>query len=1114
MFTRVLFLLIILSISMFAKANNLYKVQGIDLDSADFYLFDILDENKLVARSVDAYFVNGNYYIAITPLFEALRLKYKLNSENLIVEVDGQSSTYTFSSELSLLQNDWLTDGVFTFINLETLKELFKTSLNVDTGLLSVSLSGHEFDFPYKSIQKQKKQRATRNIFYTPGRNKNKADQTVTIPDKYRLATAPNGFIKIDAIKKNDGEDSNVILQTVSDFLYHSTNVTVFQRDDETTSRVSLARYPQYKGDKILGVWDQYRFGDVYSRGSQLQDEAERGFGITFTGNKQSGQHENMVTSIAEDAPPGWEADLYHNNVYLKTVTVPNDGLLLFDDLTLNYGTNLFKIILYGPYGEEREITKNISAQKNALSAGSAAYTLRLIDQDTSMFDLSPEDVDFNTISAGVEYGVTDNWTLGTNLSFNQNEGNEAYSVKLKNQISLPSLLFENNFSYSGVGDYRQYTTLATSVLGNDSLSFNYRSEGGNELDDSYSFSSYYNLFKNGWLVNFGVAEDKDEDTKVQRISNRISKQLGLLSLTNVIDYSETSIFGARASGMFSIGGRINQDFRVTVNLPYDIKNEDPLLEETSVSFQYRYKDSNDNRHTFSLNNQSAFHDNNWTAKYNVAWIRKTHQFTFRSQYNSQDRWQLSAGLLFYFGFDYYNNRPVLSSKNIQNSGTLDVHAYLDRHMNGVPDILDYNLSNVGFSGNPKWMETATNDNGRARLFGAATGASHLKAVWQDGSNTINQDFTVYSHPGSVNKVNLPFYLTTELETSVFLDSNGEVLPLMNARVEAVNMSNGEVYESESDSDGYLLFEHLTPGYYEVQVSQSYLREKDFTTDVVGFTFHTSLKGGFIQLPSLTLMRIDSEQLREERLSPFELTHDNSDTIINTDDKNLIHLPPKGASVSPHSSEDIRNVKFYKVNRDVNMGELTDLEQVKSASSHKKLGLGKLNIELAKSSNKKAFSLFVGEFESIQMAKYSAELQGLSDAIIAKGISSTGQIIYRYELRSFSEEIEAREFAAENYKHGAFSIEVKDAAIDLSSGWVIQFAASSDKSDFTNLIEKMESIEYIYVARKVVNGDYWYCLISQVFNDKQKVQQYLDSIEFDGFLVEAKRYMDTVWRKN
>jgi hypothetical protein len=85
--------------------------------------------------------------------------------------------------------------------------------------------------------------------------------------------------------------------------------------------------------------------------------------------------------------------------------------------------------------------------------------------------------------------------------------------------------------------------------------------------------------------------------------------------------------------------------------------------------------------------------------------------------------------------------------------------------------------------------------------------------------------------------------------------------------------------------------------------------------------------------------------------------------------------------------------------------------------------------------------------------------------------------------------------------------------VQIESGWVIQFAAKKDQLNFETQLQALASLERLYIARKLVNGDYWNCLISHVFPTKSAAEEYLKTINISGFAVPSENFTDTIWSK-
>ena len=62
-------------------------------------------------------------------------------------------------------------------------------------------------------------------------------------------------------------------------------------------------------------------------------------------------------TVIEGNSLPGYEAELYRNNVLLDFQVVGDDGRFSFTDVPLQIGRNEIVVVQYGPQGQRREET-------------------------------------------------------------------------------------------------------------------------------------------------------------------------------------------------------------------------------------------------------------------------------------------------------------------------------------------------------------------------------------------------------------------------------------------------------------------------------------------------------------------------------------------------------------------------------------------------------------------------------------------------------------------------------------------------------------------------------------------------------------------------------------
>lgn len=1118
------FAFLLLSFSNVTSSETLNKLANIDFDQADFYLLDVSDEGVKVSPSIDSYVHRGDLFIAVTPLFEGLRLKYSLIGNKLSVSYAENTEEFSLLEE-EAIDGQWFYDGSFIFVKADLIEQWFSTRITSDTNTLKMNFSGHKTDFPYKTIKSQQKQRRLKNLVIdrSPSEPPKYSGAVITIEDEYRLATVPTGFANIEYKENDRNERYSASMQMEADLAYHSASITLNHNNEDTDSRVLFSRYPQYPGDKILGIWDTYSFGDLYLRQSTLTPGTSRGLGIDFSANVKGNFNENMTTSFSKTARPGWDADVYHNGVFLETRVVPADGLMEFNNLEVFYGANEFKIVLYGPFGEQETLIEQVSVRNNGLGQGDYSYGLSFKENDSSLLDIDPSEFDIDAIGGNFNIGLFDNWQIGLNVSLydinNPEGGSESY--RISNQLTFPGWFFQNNIAINP-NNITQASSLATSFLNNDNFILNYDSRANddeNQPDESI-LSARYNIKLGPTTNNISYENSEFSGLKTESLQYRFSYYNRYLNVTNSLNYTSRTGTEDRFSGVLNLTTNINRTLRLVASIPYEINGEETVDSEqitASVLYSYRHGDYN---HQLNASNSSFFEENRWSIGYNLAVNKPTHQLTLRTLYNSDDNWSLTAGVAINFGYDYFNNEMVFSSKTLRNAGSLDVHTYLDRQLNGIPDVLDYDLSGVTFSGGPSWDDVETNQDGQARLFGANNGITALSAQWQTGSSSVNNDYIIYSHPGSLQRVNLPFYLTTEVELFVVIANGSQALTLANVPLMADNIATGDSYAIDTDFDGYASFVDLLPGTYNIYVDKQFLKEKGLQAEIGGFEFTSPLRGGFVVLPNIELARSENGDIGKNHLQRVLLDEYNYEPLLNSENDKLIHLPPKGGMKAPYSSDKLGLAVFKEIKTQSTELERKELRRklAEAAQNANQLLPVQPNIDSPSSQSntidqnkKQTDDLSSPEIQTMdEFAPQNATVQISPMQPEAK--SSVAVQPIAVEEKQPAQRID-NDALVEVPTKELIEHPVISHKLDLSTGYVVQYAALKSLDIAKAMTKNYLNTERLYIARKVVKGQSYYCLISEVLADQRAVAQYLKTAEKDGFMVPATNYLETIWSK-
>lgn len=1110
-------LLFLICFSYLSQAEVLKQVP---LNEDDIILLDVAIGRNTLASSIDAYVYNNREMIAVDPLFDSLKLRYQILDNKL--SLWKKDTLYEFdlvehnNSETDITNEDgqgvWATDGFYFYLEISLFAQIFDVAFDVSLTQLLVTIDNAiptgrnaikpDYLFPVQQLALQTERRQM-DKFYNPT-SLEIQQHAITIADQYRIFTPPNGRVNLAA----DLDDHNFTgsAQLVSDLLYHSANLTLFKSDNtDTAASLSFSRFKSSPDDRILGLFDSYRFGDVSGVSNNLTTASNSGIGVGFQRAPDGYRRKNLETTIEEIAPPGWDAELFHNGVFLSSGVVPNDGRLIYENIPLYFGVNEFEIRLYGPYGEEEVIPNRINVRQNPLLEGEMAYSLNALDKNHRIFnDDSDEPYGLTNFGGSFSYGVNDRWQLGASFA-SLDEGEQQF-LSIKNALSFNNLLVENDLSVNQDGSYAQLTSLTGSLFYRDSYSIifetadNYASDTIEALNDKIiRFGANYSLPTSFVLTRFSADYRKTNDVTSYSFSNLLSKQLWGLSVNHTINYnwSKLNVNEGVSSPVESFAGSLNasgriSEFLISASLNYDPERSDPILESSTFNIRTRIKDPYENSHYlqaqyFPLNDNGQ----RWRLRHNVSWQHDDFYLTFATSYDSKDEWSVDLAIRFFLSYDHRNNQFLMDKELSVGSATLDVHSYLDRQVNGVPDVLDYDLADVTFSGNQRWAKFASNENGRTILPGVmANQAFPFSASWQEGSATVNNDYVVYTHPGAYVDVNMPFFLITDLTGFVIRVQGQSEVGLRNVKVILLGFDGKVLETTETDADGYYEFLSLAPDNYVVKVAPDYLREKGMTGDVVGINVVASGRGGFVELPSINLQRqVNENEFGAEEIQPFILDENNVDALVWDEDENI-------------------GRNYFTLPRK-NKGKLTaaySLTQGMPANTSENAE----EIELTTQSPQQR------QDENIVLSPVS-KFSSPTPEITNDGV----RVKPKESPTKFLPQIKFRQLTAVQNQAPPSIVEVNNGVpleqtettdnTELNKGWLIQFSANKNAVNRQNEINQFSAIGPLYLVEKnTLAGERLFCIVSDIFMTKESAVAALEKAGLNGWVADTSQYKNQV----
>jgi len=1153
--------IILLFLSFSSYADNTLKKVNVSED--DYVLLSLKLNDEPIDNSMDSYVIDEALFFPIEPLLTALGVRYKLKDNLLLIWKNETLFEYFLSDNVSLNTLSpaklWGDDGFNYYLSEKLVNQIFATEININLRTLSVNIKTSDYLFPYQIIQQQNKERlqAQYTGYYRKGGTATKRKVIdITIPDQYRLMTMPTGYLTASTQLDEKGNQSNIQASIVSDVLYHSAIVNVNKSSNEDIKGgVSFSKYKTSPENHILGVLDSYSFGDISYTGDATS-LSTGGVGIQLLRQEKDYRKQNSVITLSENAPPGWEAELYHNKRFISTVNVPETGLLIYNDIEVFYGENEFIIKLFGPYGEKDQIKTTYHLQNNTLGKNDFAFGAYALDPLNSVFNnsaISDESasLNFSNIGGNLDYGITDRWQVG--LSYSHRENNSQLNLEnshfvqdaltIKNALSFTGILVENHFSLNDDGGFLQKTTLMGNAIYNGSFnmlyesSHNYQTESVDSTIGDKNFDylriSYFNML--GQIpINLSFDKRKTQTSDTYSIRNTLSYNVDGLFFRNNLSYISTSIENDNFnfenntfSGAFSVAGALTDSLRISGTVNYEPEKSNPILDSSNINLNYTYHDPYDFRHYFSMNYAPLVKTSKWSASHNLAINVDQFQFGVVSRYAEDGRWSINANIRFFFGFDYHNNKMLFNNSLNTDSAQLNLHAYLDRHMNGVYDVLDYNLAGVTIPNIRQWDKLSTGENGKMIVPSVPVNQPFsFAAKWKDGAQMGMNNYTLYTHPGARVDVNMPLYLTTEFTGFISILRRGIEIGAKGLTVDLLGADGSILKSAVTDEDGYYEFVNIAPDNYIVKVNQQSLRENELSSDVIGFNLALSSIGGYLELPAIFLERTDEIleesvvilSIGENEVEPILWDENESKQVnyFNMPTKSTINVDPNLPVLPPKKSieKTLKSARALVIEKST----LESLEQIKTIKLDKKL-------TSTKSVEKLGFTIQFAAFSTSEQAEvFKNNLSNKLGLVleIKESKNSRDQTFYGVQYGSYTTRLEAKESVGRlallptqymikktitlsmpsfvsNKKQIANLSDVtivtpakplvKPIPI-VENGWVIQYG-SYKKRSFINSNILLNEKNNFFLAHKMLNKVTYYCLISKTFLSKEAAKDAL-----------------------
>lgn len=573
--------------------------------------------------------------------------------------------------------------------------------------------------------------------------------------------------------------------------------------------------------------------GDVSTRASSLIDGGIRGRGVIVSSKPQVRLTNFDNITVEGIATPGWEVELYRGNELLAFDRVRDNGEYRFEDITIGYGGNEIRVVLYGPEGQTEERVEKYRIGSNMVQPGMFEYEASLIDSDRDLINvntLANERPEGWAQNYRVAYGLSKSLSLfSTYTTLPTFEGDKKYATLGLNAAILGGLAQLEGYKELGAGyalDARYVTKFAginMNVRGSVYDNFESNTAGFNDralsLEGNVTASKGVRLPFGGLGLRLEADHEEYRDGndntsyRFTQIFNRKS-----LNLTHNITTRTANSDHRGTRGDISASYRISPKWNFRSFLNYSLF---PEKEYDTLRTELRY----DNRKRFSaqLDFEKDLQDKDIKLGGQIGY-----QFDKVLTSLDLDRRRGSGFDVFLrtnFSLAPYNSNfgYVMSGENLVRRSGLRGRVFKDNDLNGYFSEGDEPLEGVSLRSGHRSIEPTQSDGSFTDLRSGKEG----QTVIQLDRDTLGDPFLVSYYDGYdvllrngiAPYIDFPVVETGAIDGFIM---RSETKGFAGIVVQLLDETGEVISTAVTAFDGFYNFEFVRPGEYTVRVDPSY----------------------------------------------------------------------------------------------------------------------------------------------------------------------------------------------------------------------------------------------------------------------------------------------------
>ena len=859
-YKKAIFSFVVLYILLFSSLSwGAEKVSFVERPDDQFLILGLEINGFSRSEGIDA-------YMPTSAAPEEILIPLGLLAEALSVSIETDSTEGTAQGffldekrifELDLLRKQVISadkrlklpDGIAEaheddiYVQIGAIGEWFGLKTNMDTGSLTLYITSDAV-FPFQASQKRKDR--AKKLLTKSRRTDFDEKEAYLLP--YGQISAPS-IVFQQSISGSKTASGNSVQSFSSieggfDLLGFGANLNLsYSADNDGQSEIANAGLTLSKSDpnqELLGKLKAGRvdLGDVNFTDVTLFGGAGRGAGVSISSEADFGfrlsQQLGTVT-IDGDAPINWDVEIYRNGQFIDFQTVDASARFEFLDVTLISGFNRFQIVLFGPEGQKRTITRDIFSGPNMLADGVLRYDAAVGLPQSDLLQITENPRNDGTLGATgrLTYGVSNFLTLGGSFFTGPIDGEKTSAIGLTAATAYLGFNAQLQGSVTQNSESGFQAALSKKILGTNTTLTHTVFDGFDAIDQDVKDTTEISVGRSFGPISVNLQAEKtrfidnqDDETTVEAI---VGSQLFGTKFTNsltktISDNAQTDALDGELTFLNDLLG-----LRLRSSLSYDL---DPSAEDVLQT----YRLSTQKR--FNATDTIRFGGNyNFPTDLLSIDTRISHEFgpvtlDFDLGYSSDDSY--TAGINVRSSFVPVGHEYKIKPPRIGTLATLGVRAFVDENGNKVFDENETPLQDIIFKATRNEQSAKTAEDGIAWLYGLAETPTRIYVSEQDiGSIFLvpaQKGRDLIPRRGAKSVVDFPFTQLGEIDGFVENEIDGE--PLGDVPLRLIDLATGDlVGEMESEYDGYFVFSALPLGSYKVIASQGWFEEGAEDTD-------------------------------------------------------------------------------------------------------------------------------------------------------------------------------------------------------------------------------------------------------------------------------------------